>query len=347
MSAAGLRTFTLGVVAAPGLPADIARQLSDDLRDELARLYPELVWELPVVSDALVAGPALTTEVIDAARRRLLDEDWELVVVLTDLPLRIAGRNVAGHASVTHGVIVLSLPAIGAVGVRRRVSDAAARLIDSVLGHPETSLRLQRLEDLVDLGDEDADAAGLVWLTRGGRPRLIGGMLRANRPWRLAARLYRALVAALAVVAAALVTTDVWRIAAALGWVRLAIVTVVAVAATTASLIAVHGLWERGGHERAREQIALFNVVTTLTVLIGICTLYAALFAVTGAGALLLVPSSVFESATGRPIAADDYLKLIWLVTSLSTVGGALGAGLEANSAVREAAYAYRSGDDG
>ena len=37
-----------------------------------------------------------------------------------------------------------------------------------------------------------------------------------------------------------------------------------------------------------------------------------------------------------------QYIALIWLVASLAMVGGALGAGLEADSTVREAAYGYR-----
>jgi hypothetical protein len=46
-------------------------------------------------------------------------------------------------------------------------------------------------------------------------------MVRANRPWRLAAGLYRALVAALAVAGVGLVAADVWRPSDSAGWERL------------------------------------------------------------------------------------------------------------------------------
>jgi hypothetical protein len=113
--------LTLGVVATPGLPADVAPGLAADLQAELSRTYPELTWRLPVVSDALVIPPALLPDLIDAARRKLLSERWDMAVCLTDLPLPSGGRTVAGHVSVTHSVVVISVPAIGAVAVRRRL----------------------------------------------------------------------------------------------------------------------------------------------------------------------------------------------------------------------------------
>jgi hypothetical protein len=246
--------LTLGVVATPGLPADMAPNLADDLQAELSRTYPELTWRLPVVSDALVIPPALLPDLIDAGRRKLLSERWDMALCLTDLPLPSAGRTVAGHVSASHSVIVISVPAVGAVAVRRRLLEAAQRLIgralDGLGSDASTPNRLRRVRDLADLGD---DGLSLAWGCGRGGARLIIGMLRANRPWRLGVRLCRALIASLAVVAAALVTTEVWRIAVTMGWARLGAIAVFAVLVTTVTLIAAHDLWESGEDERSSD----------------------------------------------------------------------------------------------
>ena len=78
-----------------------------------------------------------------------------------------------------------------------------------------------------------------------GNLKLLLGMLRANRPWRLAIRLSRALVAALAAGIVALVTSDIWRLSDALGPLRLTLVTIGSVAAVVATLVIGAGLWER------------------------------------------------------------------------------------------------------
>ena len=108
----------------------------------------------------------------------------------------------------------------------------ALDLVDIILGEvtgdhdvPRHSRQFrQRLVDLSELADEDPahGPTGLAALASGGRLRLLGGMVLANRPWRLAARLYRALIAAMATVAFALVTADIWRISASLDPIRLA-----------------------------------------------------------------------------------------------------------------------------
>ena len=101
--------------------------------------------------------------------------------------------------------------------------------------------------------DDDVGVRFVAAVVRGNL-RLLLGMVRANRPWRLAARLSRALVAALAAVAFALVTSDIWRIADSLGWLRLLALSIVSLAAIVLALLAAHGLWERAANRRGREQ---------------------------------------------------------------------------------------------
>ena len=237
--------------------------------------------------------------------RRLLREDWELALCLTDLPLQVGRRPVVGHASPTHRVALISVPALGPARLRRQALDMAVGLLNIVLGEPvdgDAALggrradRLhRRLVNLAELADEDPAYGPTGWaaLARGGRLRLLVGMVRANRPWQLTARLYRALVAALATVAFALVTFDIWSISADLGPLRLAAITLLSIALTVISLIAAHGLWESAGRGQAHDQVLLFNAATAATVAIGIACLYVALVIVTLAAAgLLITPGS-------------------------------------------------------
>ena len=60
--------------------------------------------------------------------------DVASTIDITDLPLRIRPRPVVADASATHGVGRVSLPALGAVQLRRRASDAVLRLVDGLLG---------------------------------------------------------------------------------------------------------------------------------------------------------------------------------------------------------------------
>jgi hypothetical protein len=95
------------------------------------------------------------------------------------------------------------------------------------------------------------------------------------------------------------------------------------------------------GSDPTQAAPALFNVVTIATVLVGVAALYLALVLLSVLGALLLVPSGLLAAQLGHPAGITDQIELAWLASSVATVGGALGAGLETDEAVREAAYGY------
>ena len=345
--------IVVGLLASPGPAAELTESLLPEIADRLPERLPGVRWRLEFVSDRLVEPPTDLSAMISAGRRMLLDRGWQLAVCVTDLPLQTARRPVIAHASTTHGVAVLSMPALGPVAVRKRTADTIVRLIGHMLGDialaadagqrptlaGAVTRRMRELGTRIEHGEHDVGFAARVV---SGNIWLLLGMLRANRPWRLALRLMRALAAAFAAGVFALVTSDIWRLAYYLGLVRLGVIAVGSVAGIIVTIMITTGLWERSPHRDAREQVILFNIVTATTVGIGVVVLYVALIIIMLASALLLVPGDLLSIQLRHPAGAADQIRLAWLATSIATAGGALGAALESHETVREAAYTYQ-----
>ena len=289
-------------------------------------------------------------------------QDWDLGVVVTDLPLRVGRRPVSRQVSPTHGIAVVSLPALGALHLAPRLRRTLLELVGELVGDGRRPVERRRCAraPATPLGTPACSRSSPP--TPSDRPgalrflfvpevlashlRLLLGMVRANRPWRLAARLYRALLAAVVAGAYGLVTSDIWRISATAGSTRLALASIASISFTSGAVIVAHGLWERAPDRHLRDQVILFNVATAATILIGIATLYAALFLMIFAAAELLLSTQALGSGLGHAVGTGDYATLAWFTASLATVGGALGAGLESDEAVREAAYASSTDSD-
>ena len=352
--------IVLGVIVAPGLARDVTAKIASELAHDLGALDLGVEWRTELAVDRLIAPPAQTTEIIDAARHKLLDENWHLGVVVTDLPLRVGRRPVSRQVSPTHGIAVVSLPALGALHLAPRLRRTLLELVRELVGDggqwsgDGALARLRRRWGrgvLQELATDTADRPGALRFlfvpeVLFGHLRLLLGMVRANRPWHLAARLYRALLAAVVAGAYGLVTSDIWRISATVGSMRLALASIASISFTSGAVIVAHGLWERAPDRRLRDQVILFNFATAATVLIGIATLYAALFLLIFATAELLLSPDALASGLGHSVRTADYATLAWFTASLATVGGALGAGLESDEAVREAAYASSNDSD-
>src|ERR1700689_49202 len=345
--------IVVGLLASPGPASELTESLLPEIAGRLPERLPGVRWRLEFVSDRLVEPPTDLSALIAAGRRMLLERGWDLVVCVTDLPLQTARRPVIAHVSATHGVAVLSMPALGPVSVRKRTAETIVRLVRHMLGDlaqaeatagrlPLAEAVTHRMRELGARTERDERGAGFVARVITGNIWLLLGMLRANRPWRLALRLMRVLAVAFAAGGFARVTSDIWRLAHYLGPLRLVAIALGSVAAITVTIMVSTGLWEHSPHPGAREQVALFNTVTAATVGLGVAALYLALFIAMLAAALLLVPGGLFGLVIGHPAGVADQVSLAWLATSIATLGGALGAALESSESVREAAYTYQ-----
>lgn len=350
----------VALLADPDAPTEIAHRMTRTLSTRLAdKSGPGRRFAVEVVSEPFTAG----TEDLPTLMRRIVDragaENWDIVVALTDLPLHLHGQKLVVDLSHEHGLALLSLPTLGCLRLRTRARRVVEEAVLGLAASPATGAEgtpqgqppllgrfVSRLAPVHPGPVGEEDTADLRYVLSGPRGylRVLVGMVRANRPWRLVPGLSKALAAALATGAVATVNSTVWSLAEALSAPRLVIATVGSVALMIGWLIVDAQLWHRSAEvsREARQRARLYNASTVLTVGIGVIVCYAGLMVVNLLWALFILNDQVFASMTRTPLDSTDYWTLSWFVASVATVGGALGSGLESDEAIRAAAYSKR-----
>ncbi|WP_225854866.1 hypothetical protein [Micromonospora sp. ALFpr18c] len=127
----------------------------------------------------------------DVARRRA-DDEWDVAICLTDLPLHAERVPLVAQTSARRRAAVVSLPALGLHQLRaarlavpdlvsRLLSDAPDQRVPPAGSAPAETARqvpaVHRMIGEADAGERRYVASGLI-----GRVRLLAGMVRANRP---------------------------------------------------------------------------------------------------------------------------------------------------------------------
>jgi hypothetical protein len=335
--AAGEQVSVL-LIADPGEPAAIAEYIAEYLperlrgSDRLARRWTTCVRRKPYLPDE----QADFADVIDTVDPSSEEED--VVVYLTDLPRREDTLPVVADVSDDHKFALISVAGVGGVHVERRVRTVTELAIARVLGEPVLGPGAARRFPSAQTED------GVRYFAPSGlrRLRLLSGMVRANRPWRLVTGLSKVLVGAFATGAIALATNTIWLFADTMGPWRMGAATVLSIAAMILWLILEHELWERPESPTERDRSVLYNTATVVTLVIGVVVLYVALFGLLLFTASLTLPPELLSRVLGHGVNLADYLTLAWLLASIATIGGALGSGLEDDAAVKEAAYGVR-----
>ncbi|MEV6442875.1 hypothetical protein [Amycolatopsis sp. NPDC051716] len=345
--------LVVGLLTDDGLPGQLAGRIADDLPARLARdLGEETSWRVEHETQSLPLNEEGDIPMLALAEERRAEHGWDLLVLITDLPRRAGTVPIASDYNGDHGVAMVSLPALGALRLRGRASRLVIHLVRHLVAHrsekeadPPRGI-LDRLRELVTptrhIRGRGAADEHLALVGVRGRLRLLAGMIRDNRPWRLVPNLAGATAAAAATAAYGIITTSFWKLAEALPALRLAGITVLAIVVMSGWLMVHNHLWDSPSGHSERQKALLYNASTALTLSIGVACMYAILFVLALVASIVLIEGSYFGEVLGHPAGPASYLKLVWLSTSVGIVAGAVGSSVEDEDRVRRATYSRR-----
>ncbi len=322
------RRMRLGIVADPGLAArlvqSVAKQLPSELREQV---HQSGEYDMEVVVRSLPLNEDGVLDVSATAADLAREHDWDLTVVVTELPRRDGTRPLVVDAQPGLRTAIVSLPALGVVRLRARVTAAIARAVSELRASGEPSEDTQVFQT----------SSGLL-----GRTRLLIGMIRINRPWRLVPSLSSAMAAAAATAAFGIFYSSIWQMAASLSPLRLSLISVMSIAAMVTWLVAYNRLWDPPSRYHDKDQALLYNVAGISSILVGVTLMYISLYVATVVAAFTVISWEFLGSTLERPAEFTDYLVLSWLSASMGTIAGALGSSAEDDDDIKRATFGNR-----
>jgi hypothetical protein len=349
---------TVGLVADPGTPAEVAQSISENLPEVLTREVDDRIsWKISFYAEELAPDVEGRIGLETEAAYRLRARGWDLMVCLTDLPRHDGARPIMADVNVKNNIGLASLPAIGWVRLRQHVETTIVQIIRVLAREKlllETSGREVNwhrgrrwptawLSPVRQLASPQQDIDFHLALTGiRGLLRLLFGMVRDNRPWRLVPSMSNAIAAACGTTAFGIFFPTIWKMADSLSPPRLALINFFAVTALITWVIIHNSLWDRGRSRKDRATAALYNAATVLTLLVGVACMYVVLFVVSLVAAVVVIPDGYLLVILGHPVSFGSYVVLVWLASSMGTIAGALGSSLETEDAVYRATYSKR-----
>lgn len=369
-----MQKVTVGLIPAPESPSILVAKI----RDRLCELFRDQIdstveWNIEVQVDPLTGAAEYVEDIIDEATILKEKYDWDFSICITDLPIFSEGKLVLGDSNGQEGVAQISLPAFGLFPTKKRlikimihmVSELyyaflnqkgtiwATKGIGPLVGNKKKNVfssfkkmfyfsPIRRITPPTDI--EKINSRFVIVPKINAQFRVLLGMTLANRPWTIMPSFKRVVAISFATGAYGLIFNTLWKLSISYDVNRFLGLMVGAIFGMVIWIIFAHYLWEPKTNKNTEKVRNLYNYTTILTLVVTVSMFYIILFLLFQIAVVFFVPPDLFKETTGltHDITPLNYMKLAWLVTSIATVAGAIGAGLEDDSKVRNVTYGYR-----
>ena len=353
----------IGLVVAPGVTEKLAQSLMDDIPNILSEQdNHQRDWKVDLVVDPLTGFAESVEEIFKKIQDYHEKKEWNYVVGITDLPMFYHQKVLALDINKKNGAAIFSYPAFGWRPVKNRFKHAIVTIINELhyserehVGYDENNSvkkeinkqfpfsRIEKTE--VHLKETGNNHLRYLSNSRSlGMMRLVSGMTFANNPLNMMASLSNVVAIAFTTGAFGLIFSTMWNMGLDFSVWRLFSISIMAILGMLIWIMVSHGLWESTKKGEQKRIIMLYNLTTIMTLFIAIVIYYMILYLLFLIAELVLLPSGFLGKQVGLkgPASVQLYLSIPWFATSISTVAGAIGAGLLNDKLIKESTYGYR-----
>ncbi|WP_404476326.1 5,10-methylene-tetrahydrofolate dehydrogenase [Staphylococcus pseudoxylosus] len=354
----------IGLVAAPGVTEKIACLLKTELPELLASHFSENhEWQIETIIDPLTGSAETVQKIFRKISDYQNNNEWQYTIGLTDLPIVRNGNAVAFDINSSNGASLISIPSYGWRPIKKRLQRSILGIIDAIDEYNESNMKQAEGEDeseqqlnaqfpfsnLVTKTEyfEDTDSKHTLYYVSSntkGSFRLISGMTFANNPFNMLKSLSNVVAIAFTTGAFGIVFTTMWNLSFVYSVWRMLLIMLVAILGMMVWIIVAHNLWESSKESNNKQITMLYNLTTTLTLTVSIVFYFLILFCLFLLASLVVLPPGYLGQTLqlNGPANFITYINLAWFATSISTVAGAIGAGLNNESQILESTYGYR-----
>ncbi|PAV30631.1 hypothetical protein CIL05_05890 [Virgibacillus profundi] len=366
-----MESVAVGIISAPNLPADIAQDLKGELSDFLSDSIDKNVsWKIETLVDPLIGVAENTNEILGKVGNIKKENDWNYAICLTDLPLYSGKHLVMADASVKNSVAQISIPTFGCMPMRRRIKQAIIKMMaelycqfspensfaadvtqlkpvrkksNLIKKMKQSSLSLTKRVD-TSAEKEHVDIRYMMKSPVLSRLRVLLGMTFANRPWTALFSFNKLTTLSFATGSYIAIFSTPWKLSIAYTPYRFIALMMLAILGTIIWVIFSHDLWEKATEKGEKRWRDLYNWTTFITLGAIVVINYCLLFFFFLIAIALFVPPELFKAWTGldEDPSLVYYFGLVWLITSLGTLAGAIGTGVENKEKIRDITYSYR-----
>lgn len=354
---------TIGLVVAPGVTEKLAQSLIDDIPNILSEQdNHQRDWQVDLVVDPLTGFAESVEEIFKKIQDYHNKREWDYVVGITDLPMFYHQNVLALDINKKNGAAIFSYPAFGWRPVKNRFKHAIVTIINELhyserehVGYDDNNRVKKELNkqfpfsriEKTEVHLKETGNNHLRYLSNSrslGMMRLVSGMTFANNPLNMMASLSNIVAIAFTTGAFGLIFSTMWNMGLDFSVWRLFGISIMAILGMLVWIMVSHGLWESTKEAKHKRIVMLYNLTTIMTLLIAIVIYYMILYSLFLIAELVLLPPGFLGQQVGlkEPASVQLYLSIPWFATSISTVAGAIGAGLLNDQLIKESTYGYR-----